>query len=283
MRKLLTAPVLLAMVAGCATTDTDTVEDLGTDVDTDEGWLALLDEPTAFRFTDLDIRDPHIRIRFLGCRDVTDTALLGFSVNGQIATSIGTDDDADGNYDFSPLLVFRPLDPAAASTPADVLTGACTAVEPTTCSTGGATPLVTDATNTATGTCLSPIAGTTSGYTPGVTSPTDACFATSAGTLDLTLADIPITLTSTQVAAEYAGDPATGLVDGLLRGFISEAQADATVLPATLPLVGGKSLSSLLAGGTGNCATTSDKDVVDGVTGWWFYLNFTAQQVAWTE
>jgi hypothetical protein len=280
MRKLLSAPVLFALIAGgCAANDADSLEDIGSE----EGWLALLDEPTAFRFTDLDIRDPHIRVRFLGCRDVTDTALLGFSVNGQIATSIATDDDADGNLDFSPLLVFRPLDQAAASTPVDVLTGACTATDPTSCSTGGATPLVTDATNTATGTCLAPIAGTTSGYTPAVTSPADACFTSGEGTLQLILADIPITLTNTQVAAEYQGDPATGLVDGLLRGFISEAQADATVLPTTLPLVGGRALSSLLAGGTGGCATTSDKDTVNGVTGWWFYLNFTAQQVAWTE
>jgi hypothetical protein len=280
MRKLLAAPVLFAMVTtGCAADDADTVEDLGSE----EGLLALLDEPTAFRFTDLDIRDPHIRVRFLGCRDVTDTALLGFSVNGQIATSIATDDDADGNLDFSPLLVFRPLDQSAAASPLEVLTGSCTATDPTVCSTGGATPLLTDATNTAVGTCLAPVAGTTSGYTPGVTSPTDSCFTSGEGTLQLVLADIPITLTNTQLAAEYAGNPATGTVDGLLRGFISETQADATVLPSTLPLVGGKPLSSLLAGGTGNCATTSDKDVVDGVTGWWFYLNFTAQQVAWSE
>jgi hypothetical protein len=280
MTKLLVAPVLFALVAtGCAGRDAEPGEDLVSD----EEWLALADVPTAFRFTDLDIRDPHTRVRFLGCRDVTDTALLGFSVNGQIATSIGTDDDADGNYDFSPLLVFRPLDQSGVSTPLDVVTGACTAVEPTTCSTGGGTPLVTDATNTATGTCLAPVAGTTSGYNPAVTSPTDSCFTSGEGTLQLVLADIPITLTHTQVAAEYGGDPATGLVDGLLRGFISEAQADATVLPSTLPLVGGKPLSSLLAGGTGNCATTSDKDTVDGVVGWWFYLNFSAQPVAWVD
>jgi len=35
--------------------------------------------------------------------------------------------------------------------------------------------------------------------------------------------------------------------------------------------------------GTGNCASSSDKDRLDGVPGWWFYLNFTAQQVPWVE
>ena len=53
--------------------------------------------------------------------------------------------------------------------------------------------------------------------------------------------------------------------------------------PADLPLVGGRPVSSLLAGGTGNCASSSDKDRLDGVPGWWFYLNFTAQQVPWIE
>jgi hypothetical protein len=273
MRKLLVATLVLS--TGCMGGEADQV--------TDQRGLELLDEPTAFRFVDLDLRDPHIRVRFLGCRDVTDTALLGFSVNGQIASSLTTDDDADGDLDFSPLLVFRPLDQGAETSSVDVLTGACTATDPTSCSSGGATPTPSTATNTAVGTCLSPLAGTTSGYSPAITSPADSCFSTDEGTLNLVLADIPITLTNTRVAAEYSGDPATGMVDGLLSGFISEAVADATILPNTLPLVGGRPLSSLLAGGTGNCATTSDKDTVNGVVGWWFYLNFTAQTVPWVD
>jgi hypothetical protein len=244
---------------------------------------SILADPTAFRFVDLDLRDPHVFVSFLGCRDVTDTPFFGFSVNGQIATSIGTDSDADGLLDFSPLVVFRPLDPATETGAADVLTGACTAADPSTCSAGDATVASVAVTNTATGACLAALEGTTGNYTPAITSPTDACFSTSTATLQLMLAQIPITLSNAQVAAEYSGDPATGLVDGLLRGFISEADADATVLPATLPLVGGRSLSSLLPGGTGNCSTRNDKDTVDGVTGWWFYLNFTAQQWAWTD
>jgi hypothetical protein len=257
-------------------------------VDKDDAPIRLAEAPTevvptAFRFVDLDLRDPHTSIRFLGCRDITDTPLLGFSVNGQIATSLGTDADGDGNLDFSPLVVFRPLDQSAATNPVDVLTGACTAAEPSSCSVGDATPTPLTATNTATGVCLGTLDGTTSGYTPAITTPTDNCFATDAGTLHLTLASIPVTLSNAQVAAVYDAVPATGMVNGLLRGFISETDANNTTLPPDLPLVGGKPLSSLLAGGTGNCASTSDKDTLDGVPGWWFYLNFTAQTTAWSE
>ena len=31
---------------------------------------------TAFRFNDLDLRDPHVYVNFIGCRDVTDTPLV---------------------------------------------------------------------------------------------------------------------------------------------------------------------------------------------------------------
>jgi hypothetical protein len=69
----------------------------------------------------------------------------------------------------------------------------------------------------------------------------------------------------------------------LLVGFISQADADATILPDSLPLVNGQRLSSLLAGGTGACPNYSDKDVDNAVVGWWFYLNFTAPKVPWID
>src|SRR5688572_21494438 len=47
----------------------------------------------AFRLTDLDLRDPHLYVEFLGCRDVTDTQLVGFSVNNELQTAIQTDGD----------------------------------------------------------------------------------------------------------------------------------------------------------------------------------------------
>jgi len=46
-------------------------------------------------------------------------------------------------------------------------------------------------------------------------------------------------------------------------------------------VVGGRTLSSVLAGGTGACQGMSDKDTgPGGVVGWYFYLNFQAQKLA---
>lgn len=105
---------------------------------------------------------------------------------------------------------------------------------------------------------------------------------------DVSLAGIPVTLTDTQIAATYVGSPATNLANGLMRGFISEADANATVIPNSFPLVGGQALSVLFPGGDPagpgiNCASWSDKDTNNGVVGWWTYLNFSATQVPFTD
>lgn len=81
--------------------------------------LATLANPalgasTAFRLTDLDLRDPHIFVNFLGCRDVTDTQLVGYSFNSDTQTRIQTDGDSDGFLDLSHLIVFDPLDQSGA-------------------------------------------------------------------------------------------------------------------------------------------------------------------------
>ena len=64
-----------------------------------------------------------------------------------------------------------------------------------------------------------------------------------------------------------------------MRGFVSETDADNTILPAGLPIIGGLPLSALLPGGTGNCAAHDDRDMLEGVRGWWFYLNFSAERI----
>ena len=79
----------------------------------------------------------------------------------------------------------------------------------------------------------------------------------------------------------------TDLTNGLLMGFITEANADVTLLPAGTPLVGGDPLSSILPGGTGNCSGIDAREIgpdgAGGTTlGWWLYLNFTAPQVPYT-
>jgi hypothetical protein len=245
--------------------------------------VSLAQSAAAFRFSDLDLRDPHLFVNFIGFLDVTDTAVGGFSVNGELQTRIQTDGDADGNLDLSYLVEFLPLDPAAAINLFDFGGAQCTApLAATTCSPVIASAIAGDAAIGPPTACLAPEAGTLRPYAPAVVLPTAPCFTSPTGTLTLDLGGVPVTLRNVALSARFVGDPANALSEGLLRGFISEADADNTVLPANLPLVGGRPLSSLLAGGTGACPAHSDKDVVDGVTGWWFYLNFPASRVAVT-
>jgi hypothetical protein len=240
--------------------------------------------PTAYRLTDLDLRDPHGFVSFFGCRDVTDTQLLGYSLNGSLQTKIQTDGNGDGMLDQSYLLVFDPVNSAGTSGNVVFRFGSCTApMSGTSCVPNSSAPIPLVWTNGASGTCLSPLAGTVRPYTPAVASPGAPCFSTAGAALTLDLGFGPVTLHDARVAATYSGNPPTQLVKGLLMGFITEADANSTYLPASLPIVGGKPVSVMLRGGAGCCATGSDKDLNNGVSGWWFYLNFTAVQVPWTD
>ncbi len=239
--------------------------------------------PTAYRFTDLDLRDPHVFVNFVGCRDVTDTQLVGFSVNNELQTSIQQDgtEPPDGFLDLSPTLVFRPFSSTAATTPVELHFARCTATN-TTCTPGADAPALATATNAAAGTCLAPLAGTTRPYSPAIATPAGPCFSTNPiPAVTINLGGIPIRLSNVRLGGTYVGT--TGISNGLMMGFISEADANTTIIPASFPLVGGQPLSALLAGGSGACPNYSDKETVGGVVGWWFYLNFPAARVPWTD
>ena len=255
---------------------------------------AALAASTAYRFTDLDLRDPHMYVSFLGCRDVTDTPLTGFSINGELQTNIQTDGDGDGLLDQSLLLVFDPLDQAGSGAPLRFGESSCTApMAGTTCGPIPYEQLVSlSSTNSTMGACLGALAGTTRPYSPAVVTSSAPCFASAEApvfTLSILGASVPLTLRSLRVAATYVGTPAGSLVNGLMRGFLRESDADATILPASFPLIGGLPLSQLLPGGdppgagNNNCAGHSDKDTgPSGEPGWWMYFNFVAQPVAYT-
>ena len=247
--------------------------------------------PTAFRMSDLDIRDPHIFVDAFGCRDVTDVAFAGFAVNPQIETSIQTDSEGDNLLDLSPTLVFRPLAQGGAGGLLEFHFARCNPPfgNPT-CRAGTMLPIVTMSTNLATGTCLAPVPGSVHvpppAYSPAIGTPAGPCFVSSPVSLTITLSGIAVPLRDARIAATYSGNPAQIVLNGLLMGFITEADANATLLPATLPLVGGKPLSFLLPGGDPagpdvNCAAFSDKDMNNGQPGWWFYTNFAAPRVTW--
>jgi hypothetical protein len=251
--------------------------------------------PTAFRINSLTLRDPHAFTSLLGgCPDITD------AVNTQLSNAVTMDGNMDGSLDLSIVSVFRPLDQSTSTNRMDIVLPECTAPtasSSTRCTrTATSTILMNRATNLTTGTCLDtmPTAATTTtaAFTPAPTVPTGPCFSSDSADLPLNLGGIMLTLRSARIGAQYMGTPATQLVQGLIRGFVAETDANAATLPTSVLLVGGQPFSHILPGGTMNCASgTSLTNAVDmgpgpsgaSVRGWWLYINFTAVPVPYSE
>ncbi len=273
-----------------------------------DGWEEYVSPPDAFRITTLALRDPHVFVTVPPqpplpalCLDFTDNAIpgAGVSLNGQIAATLTGDADNDGFLDASTLLLFRPLDQAAPIARLEQVPARCTFPAATTsCEPPpAAVPPTIDFFDTrASGTCLAPLPGTTGNnpptpqyppYSPPVTSATGPCLRT--GTRGGSIGDVGLTLplVDVQLGATFAPAPTDQLVNGLIRGFLPEAVADAIQIPLPDPPGGTVTLSSLLPGGTGFCtgafgSTRNNKDVYQGVSGWWFYFNFTATRVPYS-
>lgn len=273
-----------------------------------DGYEEFVSPPEAFRITTLVLRDPHVFVTTPPqpplpalCLDFTDTPIptTTFSLNGQIATALTSDVDADGFLDASTLILFRPLDRTASIARIDQTPARCTApVAGTSCQPPVAPipPQIEFIETRATGTCLAPLPATTGNnpvnpqfppYQPAVTSSTAACFKT--GVRDGTVGDIGLSLplVDLQLAASFGAEPTNQLTNGLIRGFLPESAADAIQVPLPNPPGGTITLSSLLPGGTGFCtgafgSTRNNKDLYRGVPGWWFYFNFTATRVPYS-
>ncbi len=240
---------------------------------------------TAFRMDDLDLRDPHVFVSFISCLDITDTPIIGFSINEQLQTRIQNDaaTPQDGLLDLSNVFLFDPLDQGVASNNFASGSADCSApLVGTQCSGFSASSLSGMASLLPSGSCLTPVAATTHNYSPAVTNATAPCFSSPNGTITIDLSGVPVALQDAQIAATFNGAPVTGTINGLMKGFLLESDADVTIVPMTFPLVGGQPLSQLLPGGdppganNANCAPHSDVDIHNGQRGWWFYLNFTA-------
>ncbi len=274
-----TLGLLLAM-SGCGGDDDGGgSQDGGNTADADP---ALPD--VAYRLTDLDLRDPHAYAMIGACSDVTEVENDDFEKQiNEDNESPDDPDNPDGLLDLSGLAVFRPLDQAAATVSLEVVLGAdCTApIESTSCTKGEASTITANGTNDAAAACDVVLADTTNGdYDPALEPAPPPCFAAAApaGVLEFG----PFQLSEVAGAATYDGDPASGLMHGLLRGFLSEAHADATTVD--LPLLGEVPLSSLLPGGTDSCADHDDRDSdMGGASGWYVYLTFTAVEVPYSE
>lgn len=229
----------------------------------------------AHRIDTLVLRDPHLFAQVIGCNDITSL------VNSQIDAGLNGDDDGDGLLDNSPMLLFRPLYTDGSRGQGHTGGARCSApAAGTSCQPNDPPALVAlPYAGQAIGTCLAPIPGTVRPYSPPVTAPAGPCFASETAAGGAT--GLPLPLTDIRSGARRRDNPTPGLADGLLYGFITEAAADALVLE--LPGLGPRTLSSLLAGGTGACPAYSDKDTHNGQVGWWFYFNYSASEVPYAE
>lgn len=221
---------------------------------------------TVFRGSKMTLLDPHAFA--FGSSDVTDL------VNDGIADGIEMDmaDPPDGTLDLNVSFLFQPLDPAAASTPMAISFAECSApLATTTCTqTAMATVITSTATNEDAATCLDALPDTTKPYDPPVVAVSAPCFVSGAIDVTVPLGTVTLPLKSAQIAATYSGTPATSLVTGLLRGYVTKADADDTIVP--VPVLGDMPLSSLL--------TVADMDTgPNGEEGWWFYISVEAQLV----
>jgi hypothetical protein len=232
--------------------------------------------PSAFRITQLEMRDPHVYLQGIGgCNDSIMFA------NSTIQRPIDHDDNNDGYFDDSQVIVLRPLAQGdGETTPVSVYFAAQCTANSTTCTPGALAPGSDTATSAAAGTCLTTIAGTTKPYTPAVTPATGPCFSTGGVNMTASIFGTPVPLQQVQVGATYTGSPATGMMNGVLRGFLTQADAEATNI--SFGIITAR-LASFFPGGQNNCANFSDKDMLGTTPGWWIYFNFTAETVPWTE
>jgi cysteine-rich repeat protein len=245
----------------------------------------VAESATTYRANAVFVRDPHL-FALDGGFDITE------QVNDLINEGItmDTDEPPDGLLEISILFNFRPVSPASAETRVDAVLGAdCTApIEGTTCTSGAETDVVETVATNSDGTCLELVADSIHDpdapqiwfdepYDPAITVPSGDCFATDAEQVTLVVGGVELALDDTQVAAVYgAGAPDT-LESGLLIGFMTEERANNTILPKDLPIVGGQTLGSLLDHNEG------EMEDHNGTPGWWFYINFTAATVEYTE
>jgi hypothetical protein len=240
---------------------------------------------TSLRVSTLLLREPHLSASGLfGCADIT------VAVNSSISSSVRGDSNGNGFLDLSYFSIFEGLDTSAPSALRHgFVEGLCTATRPMSCALAGATPawgpVTLQAATSAPSPCLG-LVGDNLGYPNDIRLPfAEAgapCFASAATTLVLSVAGVDIPLVRARVAGVLFNRGGE-LRSGLLRGFLSLSAASTLVFPASTPLVGGRTLASLLPGGPGACGGVGGLSTVDGQRGWWFYLNFDAVQTPLTD
>ncbi|MGH1340280.1 MAG: hypothetical protein ACRBN8_01920 [Nannocystales bacterium] len=223
-------------------------------------------EPSYFRITSLNIRDPHF---FVLIEDVTDV------INDSVNEGLTTDDPdrPDGMLDLGFVLSFEPLDQSdGASADFSLVNAQCVSpVAETSCDILPGTQLYpTTYTSSAEGECYAATPSNLSDYDdpPAAPTPTTGpCFITAPTDVSIIAGAVELPLSNALVSARFVGDPADNIVEGNLEGFISMQDAEETEVSTPL---GDFQLDRFL-----------DDDDADGA-GWVFHIAFTAEAVDWT-
>lgn len=283
-RTLTTVLPLGAVLAACGTDERRLLNG-------DPSWESAQNQSTAFRVSSLELVDPSpfVRVRVLFFTLCVDGR---GEVNNSITSNLQTDADnpPDGLLDLSILQTFTPFDPNAVSAPTEVFAADCTVPAmgaETSCTRSAVEPVfLGEAFNQGVDVCFTADPNNLTAERAGQLNPTNGpCYRSDLGTISLQLGGIPLSFEDTTISATYAGTPEQPQLQGLISGFVSEDNARNTILPPNLDRVGGLPLYDVLRGG-GACGNvvSSDVDVgPDGITsGWYFYLNFTADEVPFT-
>lgn len=253
--------------------------------------------PEAFRITDLRLRDPHVFLRpvsFGPCLDFTDSDLPGVpgsSFNNQINAQINNDGNGDGFLDLSSMLIFRALRTDGVIQRLDSANAQCTVpATSTSCALPPEAPVgVSQYQSYPSGLCMGALAGTvgpnnSGSYSPPIAVSSAPCFTTAARGSGFDGGGLSVPLRAGRSAGSWVGGSTPSAINnGVLRGFLTEEAANAIVFPPEIPILGGRTLASLLRGGSGSCATGDDRDLYEGDLGWWFYFNYQAQRVPFTS
>jgi hypothetical protein len=267
-------------------------------------------ERAGFRIDLLELQHPHaIADRDFGvaaaCDDFTfeDLRVSGFLVaralNDQLASDV---DELRLNY----VGLFQPLDQGAGFEGDGALVRSdCSSAQSCVPTPGGDTATGLYRVSRS-GVCLEDVPGLFEGVWPDgrvtdLNRPAAAgsgCFVTDPIelVLEVTVADatIDLPLKDAQLAGSFAGEPATRIENGLIIGFLTQAEADAINFTVTAP--GGIQVGINLgrdvlpdnsgAGGPvagceprSHCTGPDARVTHDGECGWWFAVNFTAARI----
>jgi hypothetical protein len=231
------------------------------------------------------------------CTDITVAfnAIIDANVTSDKAGS--ADGGADGNFDLNFVVVLRPERHTGTSN-AEFYQADCSlpsaadgSLATSSCAPNAQRPAqYFSYTNKATGTCLATdpqYENASYEHALPATAGPNPCTVSTEATLSLALSGVNLVFDHARIAGQWDADPATGVVQGLFAGFLSEARAQQSTLPPGLGPLSGQPLTYLFptaAAPQVGCPTLDDSEIgPDGTTrGWWWYLNFEAVKVRWT-